>query len=99
MSIFSRLLRRLRPVSDESKPIRLPSPDELALLSRPGGEGEAELLRGLLAQQGIHAMVRNRDAASAQAGGVGPPWAYELWVLRRDLRQARDVLGIAGPDS
>ena len=30
----------------------------------------------------------------AQAGGMGPPWAYELWVLRKDLRRARETLDL-----
>jgi hypothetical protein len=50
------------------------------------------MLREILATEGIVAMVKNRDAVSTQSGGMGPPWAYELWVLRRDLRRARDVI-------
>ncbi len=79
--------------ADPGAPERLPSPDELALLTRPDGELNAQLLRQMLAGEGIHAMVKNRDAVSAESGGMGPPWAYELWVLRRDLRRAREIIG------
>jgi hypothetical protein len=92
------LLERIRRAfgGDEGRPGRLPSPDSLALVARPQGEPEAQMMRELLDEHGIRAMVKNRDAVSAQAGGMGPTWAYELWVLRRDLRRAREVLGIDG---
>ncbi len=98
VSIISRLLARFRP-DDPDAPARLPSPDELTLLTRPEGEPEALMLQELLERAGIHAMVRNRDAATARGGSWGPPWAYELWVLRRDLRKAREIIGPdADPD-
>lgn len=93
MSITDFLLR-LFAHRDPEAPERLPSPDELALLTRPNGEIDAQLLRQMLAGEGIHAMVKNRDAVSAEAGGMGPPWAYELWVLRRDLRRSREIIGV-----
>ncbi len=90
MGWLSRLFRRADPLA----PRRLPSPDELVLLVRPQGEAEAVLFRDMLVAEGINSLVKNRDAASVNAGGMGPPWAYELWVLRRDLARARVVLGI-----
>ncbi len=89
-------LRRLIALftSDGDRPTRLPSPDELTLLTRPNGEPEAGMYREMLAGQDIPAMVKNRDPVSAQAGGMGPAWAYELWVRRKDLRRAREALGI-----
>lgn len=93
MSIISRLLARFRP-GDPHAPARLPSPDELVLLTRPEGEPEALMLHELLEGEGIHSMVKNRDAATARGGSWGPPWAYELWVLRRDLRKAREIIGL-----
>ena len=99
MSIISDFLRRLGNRPGEAAPSRLPSPDALALVTRPAGEPEAQLFREILEQHGIHAMVKNRDAASAQAGGMGPPWAYELWVLRKDLRRAREALNIDAEDT
>lgn len=64
----------------------------MVVVARPGGEPEALMMREILNHNGIAAMVKNRDPASAQAGGIGPPWAYELWVLRRDLRRAEELL-------
>jgi hypothetical protein len=96
MSIISRLVDRITG-RDPDAPPRLPSPDALVLLTRPQGEPEAELLKGILEQEGIRSMVKNRDAQSARAGGMGPPWAYELWVLRKDLARARELID-ADPD-
>jgi hypothetical protein len=93
MGIISRMLGWLAGRPDNEAPVRLPSPDGLVLLARPQGEPEAQLLRQMLAAEGIHAMVKNRDAVSAESGGMGPPWAYELWVLRRDVRRAREIIG------
>ena len=96
MTIFGRILARLR--ADPDAPARLPSPDELVLLARPEGEPEALMLKEILQSDDIPAMIKNRDAASARGGGWGPPWAYELWVLRRDLRRAREVIGVKPSD-
>ncbi len=95
MSILSRLLSQFRRDA-ASAPERLPSPDELVVLARPGGEPEALMLQELLAADGIHALVRNRDGATARGGGWGPSWAYELCVLRRDLRKAQAIIGEDG---
>lgn len=95
MNLLSRLIDHLRR-SDVGKPERLPSPDALVLLARPHGEAEAQLLRDMLDQEGVRSMVKNLDPVSSRAGGMGPPWAYELWVLRRDLRRAREILGTEG---
>jgi hypothetical protein len=92
MGILSRLLARFRGAGPGA-PVRLPSPDDLALLARPEGEPEALMLQEMLQAEAIHSLVKNRDAATARGGGWGPPWAYELWVLRRDLRRAREIIG------
>jgi hypothetical protein len=92
-----RFVRRLVRRRDPDAPPRLRRPDELVLLARPSGEPEAQMLRELLAQQGVQSLVKNLDPVSAQSGGMGPPWAYELWVLRRDLRRAREIIGSGGP--
>ena len=97
MSIISDLLHRIGGKRSEPSPTRLPSPDALVLVTRPQGEPEAQLQREILEQNGVHAMVKNRDSASAGAGGMGPAWAYELWVLRKDLRRARELLDIDQP--
>jgi len=93
MSIVSRILGWLSGGSN-GEPARLPSPDELVLLVEPNGEAEAQLFHDMLEQQGIRSMIRNTDASSARAGGMGPAWAYELLVLRKDQQRARAVLGI-----
>ena len=92
MGVLSRLFERIR--HDPDRPERLPSPDELTLLTRPNGEPEALMLRELLDEHGVRAMIKNRDALSVQAGGAGPSWAYEMWVLRKDLRRAQQLLGL-----
>ena len=96
VSILSRLHALLFD-DDESAPERLPLPDEIVVLARPGGEPEALMMQEMLASHGIHALVRNRDAASARGGGWGPPWAYEICVLRRELRRAQEAIGITPP--
>jgi hypothetical protein len=97
MSILSRLRARLRGSQDE-RPGRLPSPDDLVLLARPAGEPEALMMQEMLAAEGIVAMVRNRDAATARGGGWGPSWAYDLLVRRADLRRARGLLHLPDED-
>ena len=92
MGLLSRIRSHFQR-EDAQAPKRLPSPDELVVLARPGGEPEALMLQELLAAEGIHALVRNRDAATARGGGWGPAWAYELCVLRRDVRRARQIIG------
>ena len=75
-------------------PERLPAPDELVLLTRPESEPEALMLRELLDEHGVRALIKNLDAATAQSGAAGPAWAYEMWVLRKDLRRAQEALGL-----
>lgn len=86
-------LNRILGRRDPSAPDRLPSPDALVLLASPEGEPEAMILRDILADAGIRALVKNRDAVSVNAGGMGGWWAFEIWVLRRDLARARDIIG------
>jgi len=92
MSILSRILGWFGGAGGE--PTRLPSPDELVVLVEPNGEAEAQLFHDILEQEGIRSMVRNTDASSARAGGMGPAWAYELLVLRKDLQRSRAILGL-----
>jgi len=92
MSILSRLRSFLGGGAPDGAPQRLPSPDALVLLTRPRGEPEARLLQGILEDNGIRSMVKNRDPVGVDGGGWGAPWKYELWVLRRDLRRSRELL-------
>lgn len=100
MSLLSWLSDRLFGDADanEGAPERLPSADEVVLLMHAGGEPEALMLRELLGGDNIHALVKNSSALSAYSPGPGPFGGWELWVLRRDLRRARDLLGM-GDDS
>lgn len=77
---------------EDGGPARLPSPDELVVAASPQGEPEAEMLRSMLAQHGIHSMLRNRDAWAARTGAPGGWFAYELMVMRKDLRRAQEIL-------
>ena len=99
MSILSRLRALLGDDAGAGAPERLPSPDALVLLTRPQGEPEARLLQGILEDNGIRSMVKNRDAVGVDGGGWGAPWKYELWVLRRDLRRARELLELDETDT
>jgi hypothetical protein len=94
MSILSHLRSLLGASAPEGRPERLPSPDALVLLTRPQGEPEARLLQGILEDNGIRSMVKNRDPVGVDGGGWGAPWKYELWVLRKDLRRSRELLEI-----
>jgi hypothetical protein len=91
MSILDRIFRR----REVSEPERLPSPDDLALLTRAENEAEASMFRDTLAASGITAMIKNRDVLTAQTGVMAMPWSQELWVLRKDLRRARELLEIS----
>ncbi|HEY7802099.1 MAG TPA: DUF2007 domain-containing protein [Dehalococcoidia bacterium] len=94
MTIIERIRDFFLPPAQDAAPRRLPSPDKLVLLCRPQGEPEAQLFRGILEDNGIRSMVKNRDPVGVDGGGWGAPWKYELWVLRRDLRRAREILEI-----
>jgi hypothetical protein len=60
---------------------------------------EATILRDVLADAGITAMIKNRDVLTAQTGVMARPWSQELWVLRKDLRRAREILELPASDS
>ena len=90
MSIIHRIARWFTPHGE--RPGRLAPPDELVLIMRPNGEPEAQFLKEMLDENGVRALVKNRDPVSAQSGGMGPAWAYELWVLRKDVPRAGEIL-------
>jgi hypothetical protein len=96
MSVLSWLSDRLfgDGSAREGEPERLPSPDEVVFLTHAGGEPEALMLRELLGGNDIVALAKNRSVLSAHSPGGGLLGGWELWVLRRDLRRARDLLGI-----
>lgn len=84
-------LRRLFGRGDDA-PERLPSPDELVSLTLAESDVDASIFRDMLADAGITAMIKNRDVLTAQTGVMPRPWSQELFVLRKDLRRAREVL-------
>jgi hypothetical protein len=93
MSIFRRLFGGGASHRDDAdRPVQLPSPDELALLTLAESEFEAAMFRDILEQNGITALIKNMDVLTAQSGVMSRPWSQELWVLRKDLRRAREVL-------
>jgi hypothetical protein len=99
MSILSALRSFFSRSAPDGAPERLPSPDALVLLTRPHGEPEARMLQGILEDNGIHSLLKNRDAVGVDGGGWGAPWKYELWVLRKELRRARELLEIGDEDA
>lgn len=64
----------------------------MVLVYQPQGEPEAIFLQDLLRQNGIGALIKNRDALTAQYNQPGPAWAYELWVLQKHAARARALL-------
>jgi hypothetical protein len=64
------------------------------------GDAEAEMLCGLLRQQGIECYFRKTDLGSGQMGGMLSGFGEtEIIVHEDDLERAREVLGLdAGDD-
>ena len=91
--VVARFLRWLMGSDDPDAPGRLPRADDLARVALPQGQPEALMLQELLARAGVHAIIKNRDDIGSLYSGAAWPGAYELWVLRRDLRRAQEILG------
>jgi hypothetical protein len=68
--------------------------DDLVLLAVAGSQIEATIWRDALEQEGIRPLVRNRDPL-APVGIPMPLSKYEIFVLRRDERRARWIIGEA----
>jgi hypothetical protein len=58
------------------------------LLGRPDGEPIAELWRNMLEQRGIYSLTRNVSAPAH----IRMADRFEVYVLQRDLEDARDLL-------
>ena len=69
-------------------------PDELVRLTVVAGEPEAEMLRGMLANEGIESMQRPTDAAAGALDGWAAGGAREILVRQNDLEAARALLGV-----
>jgi hypothetical protein len=92
MSLLDRILGAFRR-DDPHAPPRLPSPDELVVVSKAQGEPEALMLQELLRNEGIQALVRNSGLLAPVQTVAGPGVSWEVLVLRRDLRRAQELLG------
>jgi hypothetical protein len=67
--------------------------DELVRLTIVSGEPEAELLRGLLATEGIESIQRPTDFAAGALDGWAAGGAREILVRSADLEAARELIG------
>jgi Putative prokaryotic signal transducing protein len=65
---------------------------ELVRLTIVRTEPEAELIRGLLANEGIDSMYRPTDFAAGMFDGWSPGGAREILVRAADLDAARELI-------
>ncbi len=65
---------------------------ELVRLKIVSSEIEAEIIRGLLEEEGIQSMLRPTDVAAASFDGWSPGGAREVLVAAGDLERARELL-------
>jgi len=65
---------------------------ELVRLTIVGSEPEAELLRGLLATEGIDSLQRPTDFAAGALDGWAAGGAREILVRAADLEAARELI-------
>ncbi len=72
-------------------------PHELVRLTIVGSEPEAELIRGLLATEGIESLQRPTDVAAGALDGWAAGGAREILVRAADLEAARAL--IAEPEA
>jgi hypothetical protein len=67
-------------------------PDALVRLTIVGSEPEAEMLRGLLATEGIDSIQRPTDFAAGALDGWAAGGAREILVRAMDLDTARELI-------
>jgi hypothetical protein len=67
-------------------------PGELVRLTIVGNEPEAELIRGLLATEGIDSIQRPTDFAAGALDGWAAGGAREILVRAADLDTARELI-------
>jgi Putative prokaryotic signal transducing protein len=65
---------------------------ELVRLTVVSSEAEAEVIRGLLATDGIESMQRPTDAAAGALDGWAAGGAREILVRAGDLETARELI-------
>jgi hypothetical protein len=66
--------------------------DDLVRLTIVGSEPEAELIRGLLATEGIDSMHRPTDTAAGALDGWAAGGTREILVRAADLDTARELI-------
>lgn len=66
---------------------------ELVRLTITPSETEAELLRGLLATEGIESIQRPTDVAAGALDGWAAAGSREILVREDDLAAARELIG------
>ena len=66
---------------------------DLVRLKIVSSEVEAEIVRGLLEDEGIRSMYRPTDVAAASFDGWSPGGAREILVAPADLERARELVG------
>ena len=66
--------------------------DELVRLTIASSEAEAEMIRGLLATEGIDSMQRPTDFAAGALDGWAAGGAREVLVRAADLETARELI-------
>ena len=66
--------------------------DELVRLTIVSSEPEAELLRGLLATEGIESVQRPTDFAAGALDGWAAGGAREILVRAADVETARELI-------
>jgi hypothetical protein len=66
---------------------------ELVRLTIAPSETEAEILRGLLATEGIESIQRPTDVAAGALDGWAAAGAREILVRADDLAAARELIG------
>ena len=66
---------------------------ELVRLTVTPSEPEAEMLRGLLATEGIESIQRPTDVAAGALDGWAAAGSREILVRAGDLERARELIG------
>jgi hypothetical protein len=66
--------------------------DDLVRLTIAGSEPEAELVRGLLATEGIESIQRPTDFAAGALDGWAAGGAREILVRAADLERAQELI-------
>jgi len=74
-------------------------PGELVRLTIVSSEPEAELMRGLLATEGIESMQRPTNVAAGALDGWAAGGAREILVRAADLEAARELSATSKPGS